>query len=64
VKGSGKVGAFKQTDYLAQVLEHLQPILEAFAFITHQLKPAAESLFTEDGNLTYSHKSIRNYCAR
>jgi hypothetical protein len=38
VQGSGKKGAFKQADYLTQVLEtHLQPILEAFAQVTHQL---------------------------
>jgi len=36
VKGSGKRGAFTQKDYLVQILEaHLQPILEAFALITH-----------------------------
>jgi hypothetical protein len=35
VDGIGKKGAFKQVDYLTQVLEYLQPILEAFALITH-----------------------------
>ena len=35
VDSIGKKGAFKQVDYLAQVLKHLQPILEAFALITH-----------------------------
>jgi hypothetical protein len=34
VKGTGKKGAFKQKDYLAQVLEaYIQPILEAFAAV-------------------------------
>jgi hypothetical protein len=33
--GSGKMGAFTQKDYLTQILEYLQPILEAFALITH-----------------------------
>ena len=54
-----------QTDYLAQILEaHLQPILEAFALITHQLRPAAEPLFMEDGNSAHGHKSTRNCCAK
>ena len=37
VDGTGKKGAFKQVDYLAQVLKHLLPILDAFALITHAL---------------------------
>jgi len=64
VEGSGKKGAFKQTDYLSQVLEHLQPILEAFAAVTHLLRPPAEPLFIEDGNSAHSHKSTQNCCAR
>jgi len=63
VVGTGKKGAFKQTDYLAQVLEHLQPILEAFALITHTLRPLAEPLFMEDGNAAHGHKSTSNCCA-
>jgi len=39
VDGTGKKGAFKQVDYLTQVLEYLPPILEAFALITHILRP-------------------------
>ena len=35
VDSIGKKGAFKQVDYLAQVLKHLQLILEAFALITY-----------------------------
>ena len=63
--GSGKTGAFVQTDYLAQILEaQLTPILEAFAAITHQLRPIAEPLFMEDGNSAHGHKSTRNYCAK
>ena len=42
-------GAFKQVDYLAQVLNYLQPILEGFALVTHQLRPAVEPLFIEGG---------------
>ena len=60
VDSIGKKGAFKQVDYLAQVLKHLQPILEAFALITHQLRPAVEPLFMEDGNSAHGHKSISN----
>jgi hypothetical protein len=63
--GSGKNGAFVQTDYLAQILEaHLTPILEAFAAVTHLLRPCAEPLFMEDGNSAHGHKSTRNCCAR
>jgi len=64
VKGTGVHGAFKQVDYLAQVLEYLQPILEAFALITHQLRPVVEPLFMEDGNSAHGHKSTSNCCAR
>jgi transposase len=64
VKGSGKRGAFTQKDYLAQILQKLQPILEAFALITHQLRPAVEPLFMEDGNSAHGHKSTRNCCAQ
>ena len=64
VHGSGKKGAFTQKDYLAQVLSRIQPILEAFAAITHLLRPSVEPLFMEDGNSAHGHKSIRNYCAR
>jgi hypothetical protein len=64
VVGIGKKGAFKQTDYLAQVLKHLQPILKAFALITHTLRPSAEPLFIEDGNVAHGHKSTSNCYAR
>jgi transposase len=64
VDSTGKKGAFKQVDYLAQVLKHLQPILEAFALITHQLRPAVEPLFMEDGNSAHGHKSISNCYAQ
>lgn len=64
LKDTGKLGTFKQTDYMLQVLEHLQPILEAFALVTHQLSPAVEPLFIEDGNLAHSHKSTNNCCAK
>jgi hypothetical protein len=65
VHGSGTKGAFKQADYLTQILEaHLQSILKAFALVTHQLWPSAEPLFIEDRNSAYGHKSIRNCCAR
>jgi hypothetical protein len=49
---------------MTQVLEHLQSILEAFALATHQLSPAAEPLFTEDGNSAHGYKSTSNCCAK
>jgi transposase len=65
LSGTGKSGAFKQTDYLGQILEpHIQSILEAFAEITHQLRPVAEPLFMEDGNTAHGHKSTTNCCAK
>jgi DDE superfamily endonuclease/Transposase len=64
VHGSGKKGALTQKDYLAQVLSRIQPILEAFAAVTHLLCPSAEPLFMEDGNSAHGHKSTRNCCAR
>jgi len=65
VHGSGKTGALVQTDYLAQVLEpYIRPILEAFAAITHLLRPSVEPLFMEDGNPAHGHKSITNCCQR
>jgi transposase len=64
VHGSGKKGALTQKDYLSQVLEHIQPILEAFAAVTHLLRPSVEPLFMEDGNSAHGHKSTRNCCAR
>jgi hypothetical protein len=57
IHGSGKSGAFVQTDYLAQIFKaHIQPIPEAFAAITHLLRPVAEPLFIEDGNSAHVHK--------
>jgi hypothetical protein len=54
-----------QKDYLTEVFEtQLTPILEAFAAITHQLRPVAEPLFIEDGNSAHGHKSSRNCCAK
>ena len=65
IDGTGKRGAFKQVDYLSQVLQpHIQGILEAFAAITHLLAPASEPLFMEDGNPAHGHKSKSNCCAR
>ena len=65
IRGSGKIGAFTQKDYLSQVLEtHLTPILEAFIAITHLLCPVAKPLFIEDGNSAHSHKSTCNCCAQ
>jgi len=65
IDGTGKSGAFKQVDYLTQILEpHIQAILEAFALITYTLRPSAEPLFMEDGNAAHGHKSKTNYCAR
>jgi hypothetical protein len=65
VKRTGKVGAFKQIDYLAQVLEpHIRGILELFAAVTHALRPSVKPLFIEDGNLARGYKTIINCCAR
>jgi transposase len=65
VHRTGKTGALKQVDYLAQVLEpHIRPILEAFARKTHELRPSAEPLFMEDGNSAHGHKSTTNCCQR
>ncbi|PMD27087.1 hypothetical protein NA56DRAFT_725911, partial [Hyaloscypha hepaticicola] len=62
VNGTGKKGAFKQVDYLVQVLKYLLPILEAFALITHAL--GVEPLFMEDGNSAHGHKSTTNCCVQ
>ena len=59
VDGTGKKGAFKQVDYLAQVLEHLLPILKAFALVTRAL--GVGLLFIEDRNSAYWHKLTTNY---
>ena len=64
VNGIGKKGAFKQVDYLAQVLLYLRPILDAFALITYQLRPVVEPLFMEDGNSAHGHDSTSNCCAQ
>ncbi len=65
IDGTGKSGAFKQVDYLGQILEsHIQAILEDFASVTHKLSPVAEPLFMEDGNSAHGHKSTSNCCAR
>jgi hypothetical protein len=65
LQGSGKSGAFTQADYLAQVLKpYIQGFVDDFATITHQLDPAMEPLFMEDGNSAHGYKSIRNCYAR
>jgi hypothetical protein len=58
VDGTGKKGAFKQVDYLAQVLKYLLPILEAFALIIYAL--GVKPLFMEDGNSAHGYKSTTN----
>jgi hypothetical protein len=59
IVGSGKDGAFKQVDYLSQVLQpHIQSFLEAFREI------CSTPQFIEDGNLVHRHKSTTNPCAR
>jgi DDE superfamily endonuclease len=65
VHGTGKRKALKQVDYLSQILEpQIRPILEAFAAITHLLRPCVEPLFIEDGNPAHGHKSLTNCCQR
>ena len=62
---TGKKGAFKQVDYLTQILQlYIQGIIEAFAAVTHLLAPPVEPLFIEDGNSAHGHKSTRNCCAQ
>jgi hypothetical protein len=59
IHSTGKNGAFKQTDYLRQVLKpYIQSFLEAFRAICSTLQ------FMEDGNSAYGHKSLTNLCAR
>jgi len=59
IHGTGKNGAFKQTDYLRQVLKsYIQSFLEAFRAI------CGTPQFMEDGNSAHSHKSLTNLCAR
>jgi len=64
VDSIGKKGAFKQIDYLTQVLQYLQPILEAFTLITYQLRLVVEPLFMKDSNSAHGHKSTTNYYTR
>jgi hypothetical protein len=65
IHGSGKSGAFTQRDYFSQLLApYIQPILEAFAAITHLFRPLVEPLFMEDGNSAHGHKSTSNYYAK
>jgi hypothetical protein len=62
IHGTGKNGAFTQTDYLAQVLEpYIQGFLAAFGSV---LGPGKTPQFMEDGNSAYGHKSTTNICAR
>ncbi len=59
IQGTGKHGAFKQVDYLSQVLQpYIQKLLLAFELITSPVR------FIEDGNSAHGHKSIYNVCAR
>jgi hypothetical protein len=59
IYGTGKNSAFKQTDYLGQVLEpYIQSFLEAFRAI------CGTPQFIEDGNSAHGHKSLTNPCAR
>jgi transposase len=59
IHGTGKNGAFKQVDYLGQVLEpYIQSFLEAFRAI------CGTPQFMEDGNAAHGHKSTINICAR
>jgi hypothetical protein len=52
-------------DKLAQILQsHIQPILEAFAAVTHLLRHSTDPLFIEDGNSAHGHESTRNCCAK
>jgi hypothetical protein len=65
VKGTSKKGAFKQKDYLAQVLEaYIQPILEDFATVIYVLRPSVELLFMENRNSAYGYKNTSNCYAR
>jgi hypothetical protein len=38
--------------------------VEAFAAVTHLLRPSVEPLFMKDGNSAHGYKSTRNCCAR
>ncbi len=38
--------------------------MNAFAAVTHLLRPITEPLFMEDGNSAHGHKSTRNYGAQ
>jgi hypothetical protein len=61
IHGTGKSGAFTQTDYLAQVLKpYIQDFLAAFAAV---LGPGKTPQFMEDGNSAHGHKTTRNICA-
>ncbi|PVH69288.1 hypothetical protein DL98DRAFT_383181, partial [Cadophora sp. DSE1049] len=67
VNGTGKKGAFKQMDYLSQILQpHIESIINAFAIVTHKLRPVGlvNPLFMEDGNPAHGHKSKTNCCAK
>jgi len=62
---TSKKGAFKQVDYLAQVLQlSIRTILAAFRLICLLLAVPVEPLFMEDGNPAHGHKSYTNYCQR
>ncbi|KUJ08032.1 uncharacterized protein LY89DRAFT_765471, partial [Mollisia scopiformis] len=61
IHGTGKSGAFTQTDYLAQVLKpYIQDFLAAFAAV---LGPGKTPQFMEDGNSAHGHKTTSNICA-
>jgi hypothetical protein len=58
----GRQGASGFTSTLRQA--HIQPILEAFAAVTHLLRHSTDPLFIEDGNSAHGHESTRNCCAK
>jgi len=59
IHGTGKNSAFKQIDYLKQVLKlYIQSFLESFRAICGTLQ------FMEDSNPAHGHKSFTNLCAR
>ena len=62
ITGTGKNGAFKQSDYLAQVLKpSIEGMLIDFEAIT--AKMGQKPQYMEDGNSAHGHKSLTNVCA-
>jgi len=60
IHGSGEKGAFKQVDYLVQILEFIRPILAAFSFITLLLSIPVHPIFMENGNPAHGKKTKYN----